>query len=201
MSIRLREPLRWLPVSGTASVLVVLLTSAAHAHTVAFKSPGPQMHFTQGQPLVVFVDAFDSINWAHPIVCPGGENPTFPAAGGQTTCPNGGSPTGWPQVQVLIDGVAQKDTATGNLTIQGSTVMNSQGNPDPRDFYRFSIAGLAPGTHQVIARGIFPPAPYSDGATLSSAPITIVVDAPPTGKTTVTLTADVSGPGRRDSSR
>ena len=169
------------------------MSTPAAAHTVGFKSPGRGMHFTQGQPLVVFVDAFDSINWAHPITCPNGENPTYPAGGGQASCPSGGTPSGWPQCQVMVDGVLQKDTVTNSVTVPGSTAFNYQGNPNPVDFYRFNLAGLAPGTHQLIARGLFAPPPYSDGATIVTAPMTIVVDALPSGKTTVTLTADVTG--------
>ncbi|QBB71180.1 hypothetical protein ELE36_12910 [Pseudolysobacter antarcticus] len=50
------------------------------------------------------------------------------------------------------------------------------------------------GTHLVKLRGQFTPPPDSDGATLDSAPISIVVDALPSDRTTLDLSANLSGP-------
>ena len=204
MSRTPRSPLRLLVVclvAGCSSVegpevtppgwFESTLTTAVH--TVELKSPGPEMHFTQGQPLVFFIDAIDTLNWANPITCPNGAKPSYPQGGGQATCPGGAAPEGWPKTQILIDGVPQKDTVTNSTTVQGSTVFSSQGNPTPVNFYRFHVVGVAPGPHQVVARALFAPAPYSDGAILDDAPVTVVVDLPPMGKATITLNGDVSG--------
>jgi hypothetical protein len=94
---------------------------------------------------------------------------------------------------VLVDGVAQTDTVTNSTTVPGSTDFDPNGNPDPINFYRFSIGGLSPGTHQMFVRGHFAPPPDSDGTTLDSTPITIVIDPLPSGKTTLSLSADVTG--------
>ena len=49
------------------------LPSAAAAHEVEFKSPNPGMHFTQGQPLVIFADIFDDREGKGFIICPSGQ--------------------------------------------------------------------------------------------------------------------------------
>jgi hypothetical protein len=151
------------------------------------------MHFSVGQPVVVFADLFDDNNNHGMIVCSNGQTPIVPAGGGAATCPGGGSPIGWPQFQVLVDGTPQTDSVTHATTVRGSTNFDSNGNPDPINFYRFSITGLAAGTHQMVVRGHYAPPPDSDGTTLDSPPITIVIDALPSGKTTLSLNADVTG--------
>jgi len=173
--------------------VAALAPACAFAHFAGFKSPGPGMHFTVGQPVIVFADLFDDNDGHGMIVCPTGQTPIVPPGGGAATCSGGGTPVGWPQFQVLVDGVAQTDSVTHGTTVPGSTDFDSNGNPDPIDFYRFSVTGLAPGTHQMVIRGHFAPPPHSNGATLDSAPIAITIDALPAGRTTLTLSADVSG--------
>jgi hypothetical protein len=152
------------------------------------------MHFSVGQPVIVFADLFDADNNHGLIVCSNGQTPIVPAGGGPATCPAGGTPAGWPQLQVLVDGVVQTDSVTHSTTVRGSTDFDSNGNPDPINFNRFSVTGLAAGTHQMIVRGHFFTV-ISDpvGTTLDSAPIAIVVDPLPSGKTVLSLGADVSG--------
>ena len=163
------------------------------AHFADFKSPGPGMHFSLGQPLIVFADLLDDNNNHGMITCPGGQPPVVPMNGGPATCSGGGTPVGWPQLQVLVDGVAHVDAVTNSTTVQGSTDFNSNGDPDPINFYRFSITGLAQGSHQMVVRGRYAPPPDSDGSTLDSPPITIVVDPLPGAKTILSLDADVAG--------
>ena len=177
----------------SAALFGTFVCSSAAAHFADFKSPGPGMHFSVGQPVVVFADLFDDNNNHGMIVCPGGQTVTVPAGGGAATCSGGGTPSGWPQLQVLVDGVVQTDSVTNRSTVQGSTNFDSNGNPDPINFYRFSVTGLAVGTHQMVVRGHYAPPPDSDGAALDSPPITIVVDPLPAGKTTLNLSADVTG--------
>jgi hypothetical protein len=146
-------------------------SGVALAHSVQFKSPGPGMHFTAGQPIVVFADMSDSAD-THGLIVNG---------------------VGWPQMQVLVDGAPWKDSVTGSDTVPGSNKKDQNGNPDPIDFYRFSLAGVPAGAHTLIVRGHMAPAPASDGATVDSEPLTVTVDAMPAGKTMMALSADVSG--------
>lgn len=170
------------------------LSPACPAHFVDFKSPGPGMHFHVGQPLIVFADLFDAYNIHGVIVCPPGEtlvdNNHIP---GPAQCSEGGTPTGWPQFQVLVDGTPQVDSVTQGITVPGTTNLDANMNPDPIDFNRFSITGLSAGTHSVMIRGLFAPPPDSDGSTLDGPPITIAVDPLPTGKTTLNLDQDITG--------
>lgn len=174
--------------------LLLLLAASAVAHDVEFKSPGPGMHFSVGQPIIVFADLFDVNDGHGMIVCPPGQT-VNPMNGlpGPATCSGGGTPTGWPQFQVLVDSVVQTDDVTHATTVRGTTNFDSNMNPDPIDFNRFSVSGLAVGSHQVKIRGLFAPPPASNGATQDSAPITIMVDSLPTGRTTLSLNANVSG--------
>src|SRR5262249_13968624 len=77
--------------------------------------------------------------------------------------------------------------------VQGSTAFDANMNPNPIDFFRFSVTGVAPGAHQMTIRGRFAPPPNSDGSTHDSAPIPIIVDAPPAGRTTIALAAALGG--------
>jgi hypothetical protein len=179
-------------------VILLLSTSlpstSAAAHSVDFKSPGASMHFTAGQPIIVFADLFDSNDEHGMIVCPTGQTINdLHGVAGPATCLGGGTPTGWPQFQVLVDGVLQTDGVTHGTTVPGTTDFDNNMNPDPINFHRFSVSGLAVGTHQMTIRGLFAPPPASNGATLDSAPITIVVEPLPIGRTTLSLGADISG--------
>jgi hypothetical protein len=128
------------------------------------------------------------------IVCPAGQTVNdMHGVAGPATCSGGGTPTGWPQLQVLVDNVAQTDDVTHAMTVPGTIDFDSNMNPDLINFHRFSVSGLAVGAHQVKVRGLFAPPPASDGATLDSAPIAITVYALPTGRTTLSLNANVSG--------
>jgi hypothetical protein len=158
-------------LSALLSLGLLSIAVPARAHTVAFKSPGPGMHFTEGQPLIVFADLFDSHSGYGFII-------------------NG---VGWPQLQVLVDGVVQIDGATGKDTAPGANMLDGNGNASPVDFNRFSVSGLAAGTHQVVVRGLFAPPPDSDGATVDSEPIVIFVDPVPAGLTMMSLTGNVTG--------
>jgi hypothetical protein len=182
------------------STAMLLIATPAFAHSSSFKSPGPGMHFTQGQPLVVYADLFDDRDGKGIIVCPSGQtisNMSPPPDYGISRvaqCSGGGTPTGWPQLQLLIDGNLQTDNNTGSTTYQNTISFNHDGNPDPIGYFPFSAptAGLAPGAHQVVARGHFS-ADAVNVTTVDSSPITIYIDAPPS-KSVVTLTADVNGP-------
>src|SRR5262249_7367218 len=101
------------------------------AHEVTFKSPGPGMHFTVGQPIIVFADMFDAAD-LHGLIVGG---------------------VGWPQMQVLVDGTPWKDGVTGSGTVPGSNKRDANGNPDPIDFYRFSLTGVPAGRHTLVVRG------------------------------------------------
>ena len=166
---------------------------SAFAHFADFKSPGAGMHFTVGQPVIVFADLFDDNNNHGMIVCPGGQTPIVPNGGGPATCSGGATPVGWPQLQVLVDGVVQADGVTHGTTVPGSTNFDSNGNPDPINFNRFVVTGLGTGTHLMIVRGRYAPPPDSDGSSLDSPAISIAVDPLPSGKTTLTLSADATG--------
>src|SRR4051812_6690171 len=95
------------------AILAVMGAGTSEAHQVYFKSPGPGMHFTAGQPLIVYADMFDDRTGFGYVLCPGGEDPvlinTDPNQPSPTRCPNGGNPVGWPQFQLLVDGVPQMD--------------------------------------------------------------------------------------------
>jgi len=173
---------------------VLALPAVAAAHFADFKSPGAGMHFSTGQPIVVFADLFDDYNNHGVIVCPDGQtvldNNGVP---GPAVCSGGGTPTGWPQLQVLVDDVPQTDTVTQSTTVTGTTNLDGNGNPDPIDFNRFTIAGVPVGVHQMRVRGLIAPPPASDGAIVDGPPMTIYVDELPSGDTTLTLTDDVTG--------
>ena len=140
-------------------IVALACASVCSAHFADFKSPGPGMHFTVGQPIIVFADVFDANNNHGMIVCPGTQTAIVPTGGGPATCSGGGTPVGWPQFQVLVDGIAQTDSVTHSTTVRGSTDFDPNGNPDPINFYRFSVTGLSAGTHQMIVRGHFAPPP------------------------------------------
>jgi hypothetical protein len=180
--------------AACVGVLACLWSTSAWAHFADFKSPGPGMHFSAGQPVIVFADLFDAYNIHGVIVCPGGQtlldNNGLP---GPAACSGGGTPTGWPQLQVLVDGVLQTDAVTQSTTVPGSTDLDANMNPDPINFNRFSLTGLSVGMHTVKVRGLFAPPPDSDGATLDSPPIEIAIDPLPGGKATLSLGADESG--------
>jgi hypothetical protein len=172
----------------------VLVSPYAHAHFVGFKSPGAGMHFSEGQSIVVFADMFDDNNEHGIIACPAGQTVNdMHGAPGPATCSAGGMPSGWPQLQVLVDGVVQVDGVTHGTTVRGTTNFDGNMNPDPINFYRFSIEGLAPGSHAVTLRGHFAPPPDSDNATLDSDAITVYVDALPASRTVLSLTSDLVG--------
>lgn len=185
-------------IAGVGAVLT--LASPAAAHFVAFKSPNPGMHFTQGQPLVVFADMFDDRESKGIIVCPNGETisnmsppPDYSDPPRTAQCSGGGTPTGWPAFQVLIDTSKQTDLVSGKDTIQNTIAFNHDGNPDPIGFFRFvaDTKNLSVGTHQVVVRGLF----SNDAINieqLDSKPMTVTIDAPP-AKTVVSLDADFSG--------
>ncbi|HTM46422.1 MAG TPA: hypothetical protein VL137_15785 [Polyangiaceae bacterium] len=189
-------------LGGALSVLSLLLaTSNAFAHKAAFKSPAPGMHFTAGQPLVIFADIFDERDGKGFIVCPAGETisnalpaPDYSEPPRVAQCSGGGTPTGWPQFEVLIDGVLQTDIDSNLTRIPHTIAFNHDHNPDPIGFFRFSAPtdALAPGDHEIVVRAYF----SNDGVaidTLDSDPMTVAVDAPP-AKMLVTLTADMTGP-------
>src|SRR5581483_1879871 len=177
------------PLLRAAAKLACALTLAAPgaAHEAAFKSPGPGMHFTQGQPLVVFADLFDDRGGKGIIVCPEGESisnmsppPDYSDPPRTAQCSGGGTPTGWPAFQIFIDAVKQTDLTTGKDTIPNTIAFNHDGNPDPIGFFRFAAdtKNLSPGPHQVLVRGLF----SADGQVieqLDSKPLNIVIDAPP----------------------
>lgn len=195
--------------SSTLRRALVLLSSwiawvgfagPAAANQTEFKSPASGMHFTQGQPLVIFADLSDTRARFGMIVCPGSQTisntsppPDYSDPPRMAQCSGGGTPTGWPQLQVLIDGAVQTDIDTHGDTIPNTISFNHDINPDPIDFHRFRApsAGLGAGPHQIVARGVF----SIDGVnitTLDSDPITVFIDAPP-AKSTVTLNSDLNG--------
>jgi hypothetical protein len=182
------------------TLTLLMLPAPVAAHTAAFKSPGPGMHFTQGKPIVVFADMFDSRNGKGFIICPAGQTvsntsppPAYSDPPRLAECSGGGTPTGWPQFQILIDGAVQVDIGSGKDTIPNTVSFNHDINPDPIGYFRFAApsAGLAAGPHQVVVRGFF----SADAVTVTtkdSLPITIFVDAPP-AKPTVNLGGDLVG--------
>ena len=181
------------PVAAVA-FFVALLPISASAHFSDFKSPGPGMHFTVGQPIVVFGDLFDANNIHGVIVCPAGQTLLDNnGVAGPAHCSGNGAPVGWPKFQVFADNVLQVDGVTHTSTVVGTTDLDSNMNPDPINFNRFVITGLPVGTHTLKLRGLFAPPPDSDGATLDSPTMSIVVDPVPAGKTTLTLNANVTG--------
>jgi hypothetical protein len=180
--------------TALAAFIGVSVCSSAAAHFADFKSPGAGMHFSVGQPVIVFADLFDDFNIHGVIVCPSGQTVLDDnGVPGPAVCSGGGTPVGWPQLQVFVDGVQQTDGVTHSMTVPGSTNTDGNNNPDPINFNRFRIDGLAVGTHQLKMRGLFAPAPASDGKTLDSPTLSIIVDALPAGKTTTMLSADVNG--------
>lgn len=168
--------------------------SSATAHFADFKSPGPGMHFTVGQKVIVFADLFDDFNIHGVIVCPNGQT-VLPNNGvaGPAVCSGGGKPVGWPQLQVFVDGKLATDSVTHSTTVPGSINLDDNMNPDPINFNRFVLEGLTADTHQIKVRGLFAPPPDSDGATLDGPTISIVVDPLPAGKTTLNLLANING--------
>jgi hypothetical protein len=152
--------------------LVALGAGTARAQkVVAFKSPGAGMHFTEGLPIVVFLDLFD------------GAGSGF---GSIETDPSGAM-IGWPQGEVLFDGVRWKDNATGSETIAGPMMRDPNNNPSPVDFYRMEAVGLPPGIHQVVGRGL-----YRDRTSKETTPIPITVDPWPADKQQITLSGDTT---------
>ncbi|HEU4662811.1 MAG TPA: hypothetical protein VFS55_02140, partial [Dokdonella sp.] len=184
-----RSALLWL-----SRVAALCASPACFAHFADFKSPGDGMHFFVGQDVIVFADLFDDNNIHGVIVCPSGQtlvdNNNVP---GPAQCSGGGTPTGWPQLQVLVDGQPQIDSVTQSVTVPGTTDLDANMNPDPIDFHRFSLAGLAVGTHEVKVRGLFAPPPASDGAVLDGPTITVTIDPLPSGLATLNLDQDISG--------
>ena len=63
-----------------AMAAIIATNGTAAAHTVAFKSPGPGMHFTEGQAIIVFADLFDSNN-GHGLIINGVGWPKLQVAG------------------------------------------------------------------------------------------------------------------------
>jgi MYXO-CTERM domain-containing protein len=150
-----------------AAVAALVARPAGAQHVAAFKSPGPGMHFTEGLPVVVFLDLFDS---------PGSGFGSIDSAG-----------VGWPQAQLQIDGVTWPDNVSGLTTIQGGTTLDMNGNPGPIDFYRIEAASVPAGTHQLVGKGLF-----RDGTNLLTSSIAITVDPWPTDKTQMNLTGNVT---------
>ncbi|HEY7375292.1 MAG TPA: Ig-like domain-containing protein [Polyangia bacterium] len=187
-------------VSLAIAALVVAFPAPASAHFVGYKSPNPGMHFTQGQPLVIFADIFDSREGKGFIVCPNGQTvsnysppPDYSDPPRVATCSGGGTPTGWPQFQILIDGAVQTDMGANKQTIPNTIAFDHNGNPSPIGFFRFvaPTAGLSPGPHMVVVRGMF----SNDAVNVvnqDSLPLTVTIDAPP-AKTMMTLSANVNG--------
>src|SRR5689334_18876178 len=179
--------------TAVLALLVATWPFAADAHFADFKSPGPGMHFSLGQPVVVFGDLFDANNIHGVIVCPAGQTLLDNnGVEGPAHCSAGGTPVGWPQLQVFVDGVLQVDAVTHASTVAGTTDLDSNMNPDPINFNRFTLTGLSVGSHQLKLRGLFAPPPDSDGAVLDSPAIGIVIDPLPSGRSTLALSADVT---------
>jgi hypothetical protein len=186
--------------AALVSLVVVGFAAPASAHFTGIKSPNPGMHFTQGQPLVIFADLFDSRDGKGFIVCPGGQTisnlspaPDYSDPPRVATCSGGGTPTGWPAFQIMIDGALQTDAVDNKSTIPHAITFDHNGNPSPIGTYRFvaATAGLGPGPHQIVVRGMF----SMDGVSVTnqdSQPLTFTIDAPPS-KTTMSLSANVSG--------
>ena len=183
-----------LSVSSIASLAgIAALAGPAFAHGVGFKSPSPGMHFTEGQPLVFYADLIDDRDAKGLIVCPGGQTvsnkspaPDYGVARA-AQCSGGGTPSGWPQFQVLIDGTPKIDAVSGQMTVQNTISFDHNGNDSPIDLFPFHVTGVAAGTHQVVIRGFFS-ADAVTIATVDSPPLTLVVDPAP-AKTVVQLNA------------
>src|SRR4051794_12787348 len=187
---------RALSLSASSIAMLALstaLSSSAEAHRTGFKSPSAGMHFTEGQPLVVYADLLDDREWKGLIVCPNGQTvsnkdpPPDYSAPRVAQCSGGATPSGWPQFQVLVDGAPQTDTLTGRMTVQNTISFDHNGNDSPIDLFPFSVKGVAAGTHQVVIRGFFS-ADAVTIATVDSPPLTVVVDPAP-AKTVVQLNA------------
>ncbi|HEY2410042.1 MAG TPA: Ig-like domain-containing protein [Polyangiaceae bacterium] len=170
---------------------VSLLAVPAAAHISSVKSPAPGMHFTEGQPIVLHADLEDDRESRGIIVCPPGETisnkspPPDYSAPRQAECSGGGTPTGWPERQVLVDGVLQVDSFTGSTTVQNTISFDHNGNDAPIGLFPFSVTGVSAGTHTFVIRGLF----SADGVaidTVDSAPLIVVVDPQPS-KTIVSL--------------
>ena len=52
-----------------SAVLALSCLKLVKADEIFFKSPGPGMHFTQGLPVIIFADLFDSLNDHGYILC------------------------------------------------------------------------------------------------------------------------------------
>ena len=85
----------------------VRVAPAAAAHSANFKSPAEGMHFTRGQPLVIFADIFDSRDGKGFIVCPAGQTisntsppPDYSDPARKAVCSGGGTPMGFPQFEI-----------------------------------------------------------------------------------------------------
>jgi MYXO-CTERM domain-containing protein len=187
---------RALSLSASSIAMLALstaLSSSAEAHRTGFKSPSAGMHFTEGQPLVVYADLLDDREWKGLIVCPNGQTvsnkdpPPDYSAPRVAQCSGGATPTGWPQYQVLVDGAPQTDTLTGLMTVPNTISFDHNGNDSPIDLFPFSVKGVAAGTHQVVIRGFFS-ADAVTIATVDSPPLSVVVDPAP-AKTVVQLNA------------
>ena len=72
-----------------AGIAALVFWSTCSAHFADFKSPGPGMHFSVGQSVIVFADLFDEGNNHGLIVCSNGQTPIVPAGGGPASCPGG----------------------------------------------------------------------------------------------------------------
>jgi hypothetical protein len=59
--------------AGFRIMIGLTISSSALAHFADFKSPGPGMHFSVGEPVIVFADLFDDFNNHGVIVCPGSQ--------------------------------------------------------------------------------------------------------------------------------
>jgi MYXO-CTERM domain-containing protein len=182
------------------ALLLLLPAPAARAHSANFKSPAGGMHFTQGQPIVVFADLFDDRDGKGFIVCPSPQlisnyqpPPSYTDPPRVAICSGQGTPTGWPQLQLVVDIDTVNDVVTQRDTVPNTIAFNHDLNPDPIGYFRFVVAsdGLSIGPHNLTARGKF-----SNDAmnivTVDSKAITIFIDAPP-AKDVVMVTSDMTG--------
>ncbi|MEO8673036.1 MAG: right-handed parallel beta-helix repeat-containing protein [Tahibacter sp.] len=176
-----------------ALCLAAVAPFAAIAQSAYFKSPGAGMHFTVGLPVVVYADLDDSPAQA---TCPAGQTVVSPPTGnaGTLTCSGGATASGWPKFQLLLDGTPTTDVDTQSTLVSGTIGVDSNNNPLPRKYYRFSTVGIGAGTHQLRLRATYPPPPAGNGASVDSAAISIAIDAVPAGLTLLNLNADLSGP-------
>ena len=118
--------------------------SPAAAHFADFKSPGPGMHFTQGQPLVSSPTCSIAGRGKASSCAPTARAcrtpqppPDYSDPAREAQCSGGGTPTGWPAFQIFIDGVLQTDRDSHVTTIPNTTAFNHDINPDPIGFFRF----------------------------------------------------------------